>query len=112
MVSLQAAVLALAVSGTGETVLLDFYADWCGPCRQMHPTVRQLAAKGYPVRKVNVDQHRSLAAKYRIGPIPCFVMVVDGKEVARQVGGASLARLEQMCKMAGTARPAANASVT
>ena len=57
MLSLPAALVAMAIagSGTGQTVLLDFYSDWCGPCRSMMPTVEQLAAKGYPVQRVNVD---------------------------------------------------------
>ena len=64
MFSLPAALVAMAITGggTGETVLLDFYADWCGPCRSMMPTVEQLAAKGYPVRRMNVDQYRDLAS--------------------------------------------------
>lgn len=109
MVSLQAAIAAIALSGAGQTVLLDFYADWCGPCKAMNPTVQSLVAKGYPVQRVNIDQNRPLAAKYRIQSIPCFVMVVDGREVDRVVGGTTFSRLERMCK-AGAAAPAANAS--
>jgi thiol-disulfide isomerase/thioredoxin len=109
MVSLQAAVLALAVFGGNETVLLDFYADWCGPCQQMDATVQQLTAKGYPVYKVNLDQQRELAQRFRVTSIPCYVMLVEGREVARETGRTSFARLEQMCRMGGTAgnpRPA------
>ena len=95
MVALQSYALLLAlasigqVPGVGETVLIDFTADWCGPCQEMKPIVRQLQAAGYPVREVNVDRDRALAAKYRVTSIPCFVMVVDGQEVERQVGATS-----------------------
>lgn len=106
MISLQAALLALALSGAGETVLLDFYSDSCGPCRQMDPVVAQLSAAGYPVRKVNVEHERDLAGRFGITRIPCFVMVVDGKEVDRMVGGTSYDRLEAMCQL-GLARRAA-----
>ena len=106
MVSLQAALAVLALSNPGQTVLLDFYADWCAPCRAMNPTVAALADQGYPVQKVNIDQNRPLAAKYGIGNIPCFVMLVDGKEVDRVVGGTSFSRLERMCKLgASSTRP-------
>ena len=64
MLSLPAALIAMAITGTGagQTVLLDFYSDACGPCRMMMPTVEQLAAKGYPVQRVNDD------AESRLGP--------------------------------------------
>jgi len=106
---LQATVLALALGGNSgtETVLLDFYADWCVPCRQMHPVVDRLAAMGYPVRKVNVDRQPDLAAKYGVSPIPHFIMLVDGRVVDQVVGATSFERLEQMCK-AGMASRAAN----
>jgi len=89
MVSLEAAVLAVALSAGGPTVLYDFCADWCGPCRAMAPTVEALADRGYPVQKVNIDEHPELARKFRVGPIPCFVLVVDGREV------------ERLCRMGG-----------
>ena len=103
MVSFQAAMLALALAGAGDTVLLDFSADWCGPCRDMESTVGRLSARGYPVRKVNVDEHRELAKKLRVDQIPCFVLVVDGREVKRLVGGRSEQELEQMFRSAGIA---------
>jgi len=101
MVSLQTAVLlvALSATGSGDTVLLDFYSDACGPCHMMAPAVDQLIAKGYPVRKVNVVHEPALANRFGVTRIPCFVMLVDGREVARE-GVTNLGRLEQMCRLA------------
>lgn len=106
MVSLQAAIAVLALSGAGQTVLLDFYADWCGPCKAMNSTVHELAAAGYPVKRINIDQNRALATQFRVQSIPCFVMLVDGQEVDRVTGGTTYYRLEQMCKR-GAATPSA-----
>lgn len=105
MVSLQAAVLALAITGGVEpqTVLLDFYADWCKPCRQMAPIVERLAAR-YPVAKVDVDKRRDLAVKYGVTALPTFVMLVNGRVVDREVGATDSARLEQLCRMGEAAR--------
>jgi thiol-disulfide isomerase/thioredoxin len=107
MLSLSAALVAMAItgSGPGETVLLDFYADWCGPCQSMNPTVEQLAARGRPVKRVNVDQNRDLVRRFGITNIPCFVMIVNGREAGRVVGPTSLGRLEQLCSL-GRAAPA------
>ncbi len=105
MVSLQAALAALALSGVGQTVLLDFYSDACAPCKAMNPTVQALVAKGYPVQRVNVDQNKPLAAKYGVQRIPCFVMIVDGREVDRVVGGTTFSRLERMCQATAPPSP-------
>lgn len=107
MVSLQAALLAFAVSAgaservVSESVLLDFHADWCGPCQQVAPTVDRLAAQGYPVRKVNIDDERELAQKFQVQQIPCFVLVVGGREVKRVLGGVGLAEFHEMFRAAG-----------
>ncbi len=110
MLTLPAALVAMAITGggAGETVLLDFYGDACGPCRSMIPTVEQLAAKGYPVRRVNVDQYPDLAQRFRITNIPCFVMIVNGQEAGRVVGATSLGRLEQLSSLGRATAPNPN----
>ena len=106
MVSLQAVIVALALSSGGEMVLLDFNAPWCGPCRQMKPVVQQLKSAGYPVKEINIDNDRPLADKYGVSGIPCFVLLVDGQEVDRTEGVASAEHLVQMFdKARGTAPP-------
>jgi thiol-disulfide isomerase/thioredoxin len=101
MVTLQAAMMAMLLSNPGQVELLDFHADWCAPCRAMQPTIEALEAKGYPIRKVNISRERELAAQYRVQSVPCYVMLVDGKEVERVSGGTSFSRLEKMFKSAG-----------
>jgi thiol-disulfide isomerase/thioredoxin len=96
MVSLQACLLALALTGNSDTVLLSFTADWCGHCRVMQPIVQRLVDAGYPVREVNVDHNPDLASQLGIRPLPCFVLIRNGREVDRVVGEASYDRLIQM----------------
>jgi thiol-disulfide isomerase/thioredoxin len=93
MVSVQILALSIAIAGGGETVLLDFHAPWCAPCRSMEATVAQIEQAGYPVRKINVDRQPRVAAQYNVSSIPCFVLVVDGKEAGRLTGAASRAEL-------------------
>lgn len=101
MVALHALTLALSLSGAGDTVLLEFTADWCGACQTVAPTVRRLMADGYPVRQVNIDQDSRAATAYRVTLVPCFVLLVDGREVNRLVGGASHDQLLQLFASAG-----------
>ena len=103
MVTLQAALAAMVLSGTGQTALLDFYAGWCKPCQAMNPTIQALEKAGYPVRRVNIDQEKSLADQYQVKTIPCFIMVVDGKVVDRVDVPTTYSRLERMCKLGASA---------
>ncbi|MCC7087448.1 MAG: trypsin-like peptidase domain-containing protein [Pirellulales bacterium] len=93
----------LLVSSPGDTVLLDFGADWCGHCVRMDPLVKQLAAEGYPVRQLDVDEpkNKALADQLRVDGFPTFVMIVGGREVDRQVGACSRQRLVEMLDKAG-----------
>jgi thiol-disulfide isomerase/thioredoxin len=100
MLTAQLATLLLAVTSGGDTVLYDFRADWCGPCRSMDPVVQQLVAAGYPVRQINIDQDRELAARYHVESIPCFVLVADGREVDRAVGATGADALAAMFRKA------------
>ena len=70
------------------TTLVDFYADWCGPCRMVSPIVDEIAAErsDITVGKVNVDDENALAMKYGVMSIPTLIVFQDGKEKARIVG--------------------------
>ena len=72
----------------GETVLLDFYAEWCGPCRMLAPIVEEVAAErpDVLVGKVNVDEEPALAARFGITSIPTLLLIRSGAVQARSVG--------------------------
>lgn len=69
-------------------VLVDFYADWCGPCKMMAPVVDALAQEmpGVKIGKLNVDDNGDIAGNYRVMTIPTMIVFKDGKEVNRVVG--------------------------
>ena len=69
-------------------VLIDFYADWCGPCRLLAPTVEEIAneAEGYLVAKVNVDESPALAERFGVMSIPTLIVLKGGEAIARAVG--------------------------
>ena len=69
--------------------LVDFYADWCGPCKRMAPTLDSLASRvagQASIAKVNVDHSPSLSAKYGVRSIPMFALIKDGKLVNTLIG--------------------------
>lgn len=77
------------VLDSNEPVLVDFYADWCGPCKMMGPIVEELAEKlqgKAKVGKVNVDENQDLAMEYTVMSIPTLIIFRDGKEAKRFVG--------------------------
>ena len=77
------------VKKSEKTVLLDFYADWCGPCRMVSPLVDEIAKENpqYLVGKVNVDSEMELAAQFGVESIPMLVVMKNG-EIVNKSGGA------------------------
>ena len=77
---------AAEVLQSEKTVLVDFWATWCGPCRRQAPIVEELAEEGYAVGKIDVDEQPGIAQQYRIMSIPTLVVFKGGKEAERFVG--------------------------
>ena len=72
-----------------KPVLLDFYADWCGPCKMLAPVLHEIAeenAGALKVGKINVDEQMELAMRFQVSSIPMLVVFKDGKVVAKSVG--------------------------
>jgi len=81
-----------------KPVVVDFYADWCGPCRMLAPILEQLdaaVAGKAVVAKLNVDENQQLAAKYNVMSIPTLIFFKDGKVAGHQVGLQSLQSLQR-----------------
>lgn len=87
-----------AVMNGDKPVLVDFYAEWCGPCRMVSPIVDEIAAEREDVLvgKVNVDEEQALAARFGVASIPTLVVVKAGKVVSRTVGARPKAQILAM----------------
>lgn len=83
-----------------KTVLLDFYADWCGPCRMVSPLVDEIAEENpqYLVGKINVDEEPELAQAFGVSSIPMLVVMKDGKIAAQAVGARPKQNILDMLK--------------
>ena len=83
-----------------KTVLLDFYADWCGPCRMIAPILEEIAREHeeYKICKVNVDEEPALAAKFEVMSIPTLFVLKNGEVVANSMGAKPKAQILAMLK--------------
>lgn len=84
-------------------VLVDFYADWCGPCRMMTPVLENVAkeVKGQAViGKLDIDSAQNIASEYQVTSIPTLILYKEGKEVGRLVGLRDAAALKQFIQTA------------
>lgn len=86
------------VKNSPKTVLLDFYADWCGPCRMVSPLVDEIAEENpqYLVGKINVDEETELSQTFGVSSIPMLVVMKDGKIVNKAVGARPKQQIKAM----------------
>jgi thioredoxin 1 len=88
------------IPNTGR-VLVDFYADWCGPCKALAPTLKKYAAEVEEVEvvKINVDENPDISAQYGIRSIPTLIYFEEGEAVDRTSGMKTLDQLKQFTKL-------------
>ena len=88
------------VINSENTVLIDFWAPWCGPCRMVSPIVDEIAAENENIKvgKINVDEQPELAAKFNVMSIPTLVVMKDGKIISSTVGARPKASILELIK--------------
>ena len=87
------------INSPGMPVLVDFYADWCGPCKTMAPILEQVASQHQgklKVIKIDVDRNQAVAQQFRVQSIPTLILFHKGKPVWRQAGVVSAAQISQV----------------
>jgi thiol-disulfide isomerase/thioredoxin len=90
------ATTAVTAAATGDVVLLDFSAEWCGPCKQMAPLIGEIGAAGWLVRHVDVDQEHDVVRRFQVNGVPCYILLVKGQEVGRIDGATTRSELEKL----------------
>lgn len=78
-----------------KKILVDFYADWCGPCKMLGTILEEM---DFPILKINVDKFPELARKYGVMSIPTIILFDNGKEIKKNVGFLSKNELEEFLK--------------
>ncbi len=101
----------ISVSAVPDNIVLEFTADSCIHCRQMSPIVSVLQRKGYPIRTVDADREPQLLQRFGVNLLPTFILVVDGKEADRIVGGMSENELRRFAMRVPKRSPSGRANV-
>ena len=89
------------IEGTDKPVLVDFFADWCNPCKMFAPILEKVAEKigdEAVITKINVEEAESVAEEYKVLSIPTVILFKNGKEVKRNAGGMSAGEVLNMVR--------------
>ncbi|GGB47286.1 thioredoxin [Roseibium aquae] len=89
------------VLNSSEPVVVDFWAEWCGPCKMIAPALEEISnemAGKVKIAKINIDENQNMAMKYGVRSIPMLIMFKNGEPMAQQVGAAPKGKLEDWIK--------------